>query len=310
MGRLSAALRSAPRSGSQAAMLGVFLSVLAAVGVWVSDHWPEVSASLGEVPALTIVVLAGAQVLCFVMRTSAWGWCLRCTGARVRPPVLHGASAATNLCCTVVPGHVGGLLRVAILASRPEPGRPTVPQLATSDAVLVVVDLAFTLLIIAAGAGAIGLAWWVPVAPAALLLLALALLLALRERLPPRIARATPALSLPDLAAVSFLVGGPVLVQPLRFWIALGAAGAGASLADAVLSYAVASALATLPLGPASSIGGVAIVLGAGMAAPAAAAGILLSATAFIAAAIYLAGALLIASAMTLPRRARAWAAA
>ncbi len=79
-----------------------------------------------------------------------------------------------------------------------------------------------------------------------------------------------------------------LLIQPVRFWIALDAVGLDPSAVEALVTFLITNVYAILPIGPGpSSVGAAATIFGDGQLAQAGAAGLILASSAVMAAALY-----------------------
>jgi hypothetical protein len=168
---------------------------------------------------------------------------------------------------------------------------PTVGQMLLADVVLLLVEGGITIVLAVAVTFTADIDWWWPLIPAGLAGLGLWGALAARRRFADR-----PFVRVLDVLGQSrrlwILTGLLVVVlvlQPVRFAIALNALGYDASAIEAMGAFLVTSIFGALPIGPSpASAGATQSVLGGDVGA-AAALGVVLAGTAVIAALIYVA---------------------
>lgn len=306
MSASQAAVPPAPEASTRPSLARTVVPPLAAIGVLAAVLWPHAgemwdSAKLVSWEAgLALVVL---HLVALVLRAEAWEMCVRAAGSPVARRDLHASSAFRFLADTVVPTYVGAWVRVAILKKLDAERAPTVGQMVTADVILLLVEAGITLVLITLAVGNSSVdAWLIPAFAGGLALIG-ALGWALRHRVAERPfartfrvlrGRGRPALLTALLAAV-------LLLQPVRFWLALGAVGLKPSAVEALVTFLITSVYSVLPIGPGpSSIGAATTVFGRDDLAQAGAGGLILASTAVVAAAIYS-----IYGGFTLARRAR-----
>lgn len=259
-----------------------------AVVLW--HHWDEVGRAIETVSLVSFLAITALQVVAYLMRTQAFGMCVRAAGAHTPTGALHGASASTFLANTVVPMYVGGLVRVAMLRRLAGKEGPTVGQMVTADGVSLFLEAVITVALIVVACTQLDVAWWWPVALGAVCVAAGWGVWQARRRLAHR--EWVKALNVFDdrmkLVVLTVLLAAVIGVQPIRFYVVLHAVGVDVSMLEAVLAFVITSAGAILPVGPGpASVGGVAAVLGHEGLAEAAASGVVLAASAVLAAAVY-----------------------
>lgn len=269
------------------------LPPLVAVGVLGAVLWPH-AGEMWDSAKLVSWEAGGALVilhlLALVLRAEAWGMCVAAAGSPVGRRDLHASSAFRFLADTIVPTYVGAWVRVAILKKLDPERAPTVGQMVTADVILLLVEAAITLVLITIAVGNSSVDWWWIPAFAGLLVVVGALGWALRGRVADRPfvrtfrvlrGRGRPARLTALLVAV-------LLLQPVRFWLALEAVGLGPTAVEALVTFLITSVYGILPVGPGpSSIGAATTVFGSGNLAQAGAAGLILASTAVVAAALY-----------------------
>lgn len=266
------------------------LIAFAIMGVLLYPHADEVwdSAQLVSVKAAVALVLLHLAAL--VLRAEAWGMCLDGAGARVERRTLHATSAFRFLADTVVPTYVGAWVRVVLLRRLQGRRAPTVGQMITADGVILVVEAVITVGLLSLAVATTSVTWWQAALFALAVALVCAVLVVLRRRFHHRpFARAFDVLRGGERRALLTLVLVVVLlIQPVRFWLALDAVGLDPAAAEALAAFLLTSVFGILPIGPGpSSVGASATVFGSAGLAQAGAAGLILAAAATAAAALY-----------------------
>jgi len=253
-------------------------------------HWDKVGKAVAAVSISTFLVLAGLQWVTYLCRTQAFSICVHEAGARTPTGPLHGASAATFLANMVVPMYIGGWVRVTMLRRLAARDGPTIGQMVTADGVSLLLEAIITVVLVILASTQLHVDWWW----VALLIAACAAgafsVRHARSRLAhrPWVDALNVFHSRWKIAALSGILAIVLLLQPLRFYIALQAVGFDVTPLQALLAFILTSAASVLPLGPGpASVGGVAAVLGAKGLAAAAAGGVVLAGSAVLAAAAY-----------------------
>lgn len=242
-------------------------------------------ASVGD-----LVILAGLQVIVYGLRTLAWGVCLRAAGSRPPAPELNASAAAGFLANCIVPVYVGNGLRMLVLKRRLGAGGPTVGQLVAADGVSLLVESTVAVVVLAACACTAAVTWWWPVLLALVCGLAGYAVWHARRRLRARgWMRGLDLLaSRRDTALLAALVGLVLVLQPLRYLIAVEAVGVDAGALQSFLAFVATTVAGALPIGPGpASIAATSSVAGHEGLSAAAAAGVLLVGTGVGAAALY-----------------------
>jgi hypothetical protein len=284
--------RAPQRTGRGRLVLTVGASVAAtgAVVALVASNASEVGKALSLATLEQVAALVLLHLLGLVLRAEAWGLCLRAADAPVERRRLHAASSLRFLADTTVPTYLGAWVRIGILRRLGGERTPTVGQMITADATLLLVEAFITVGLLVACAVLAGLSWYWPLLFAGLAALALLGVMVLRRRFEGRAwVRAFDVLSHSHHRVV--LTGMLVIVltiQPIRFWIALQAVGLDANALESLLTFVWTSAINALPVGPGpASVGATVSVFGRDGVGAAAASGLVLAASAFVAAGAY-----------------------
>ena len=266
------------------ALLGT--AALVAVAVINGDDFER---ALDLLTTEAILALAALHLIALIFRALAWNLCLRAAEREAPPAELHASSSARFLADTVVPTYIGAWVRIGLLRRMLGDRSPTVGQMLLADVVLLLVEAGITIVLAVAVTFTADIDWWWPVIPAALAGIGLWVALAMRKRFADR-----PFVRVLDVLGQSrrlwILTGLLVVVlilQPIRFAIALNALGYDASAVESMGAFLVTSIYGALPIGPSpASAGATQSVLGGDVGA-AAALGVVLAGTAVIAALVY-----------------------
>jgi lysylphosphatidylglycerol synthase-like protein len=261
---------------------------LAAVAIVNGDDFED---ALELLTWQAVVALAVLHLIALIFRAVAWNLCLRAAEREAPPAELHASSSARFLADTVVPTYIGAWVRIGLLRRMLGDRSPTVGQMLLADVVLLLVEGGITIVLAVLVTFTADVDWWWPLIPAALAGLGLWGALAARKRFADR-----PFVRVLDVLGQSrrlWILTGLLTVvlvlQPIRFAIALDALGYDASAVEAMGAFLVTSIFGALPIGPSpASAGATQSVLG-GDAGAAVAMGVVLAGTAVIAAVIYVA---------------------
>lgn len=270
------------------ALVGALVGVGALVAVALLNRG-EFERALDLLTVRVIVALAALHLVALIFRAIAWNLCLRAAEKEAPPAELHASSSLRFLADTVVPTYVGAWVRIGMLKRLLGDRSPTVGQMLVADVVLLIVEGGITVALAVAVTFTADVDWWWPLIPAGLAALGLAGALALRRRFADRpFVRVFDVLGqsrrLYILTAMLVVV---LVLQPIRFAIALNALGYDASAVEAMGAFLVTSIFGALPIGPSpASAGATQSVLGGDIGA-AAATGVVLAATAVVAAVVY-----------------------
>ena len=277
-----------------------------AFGVLGAVLWPHAdemwdSAKLVSWEAGLALVLL--HLVALVLRAEAWEMCVRAAGSPVGRRDLHASSAFRFLADTIVPTYVGAWVRVAILKKLDPERAPTVGQMVSADVILLLVEAGITLVLITLAVGNSSVDAWLIPAFAGMLVVVAGVGWALRHRVAERpFARTFRVLrGRGRPATLTALLAAVLLLQPVRFYLALEAVGLEPTAVEALVTFLITSVYGVLPIGPGpSSIGAATTVFGRDNLAQAGAAGLILASTAVVAAALYS-----VYGGFTLARRAR-----
>ena len=268
------------------ALLGA--AALVAVAVVNGDDFER---ALDLLTTEAVLALAALHLIALIFRAVAWNLCLRAAEREVPPAELHSSSSARFLADTVVPTYIGAWVRIGLLRRMLGDRSPTVGQMLLADVVILLVEAGLTIVLAVAVTFTADIDWWWPLIPTVLAGVGLWVALAARKRFADR-----PFVRVLDVLGQSrrlwILTGLLVVVlilQPIRFAIALNALGYDASAVESMGAFLVTSIFGALPIGPSpASAGATQSVLG-GDAGAAAAMGVVLAGTAVIAALVYVA---------------------
>ncbi|MDQ3728685.1 MAG: lysylphosphatidylglycerol synthase domain-containing protein [Actinomycetota bacterium] len=270
--------------------LAIAAAAAIALGVAVALNFSEVVDGLSRVSVLEIFALVALHLLALVLRALAWGLCLDAAGRRVPPRELHVTSGPRFLADTVVPTYAGAFVRIGLVRMIMGSRAPTVGQMVTADAVILLVEAGITVVAVLGLTLTVGLPWWwsalvIGIAGGGVVLVRL-----LKRRFSDRpFVRAFDVLAARHtLAALTALLAIVLVVQPIRFWIVINGVGIDADFIKAVLAFLATSVIGGLPVGPGpASVGATGVVFSGEELGRIAASGIGLAATAFVAASIY-----------------------
>ena len=276
--------------GRLALTIGATVGGTAAVIALVAANAGEVGRALTVTTAEQVGALVVLHLLALVLRAESWGLCLAAADAPIERRRLHSTSSLRFLADTTVPTYIGAWVRIAILRRLGGDRAPTIGQMITADGTLLIVEAFITVALLIACCALAGLSLYWPLLFAAIAVAALLGVRIARRRFADRAwVRSFDVLSHArhrmTLTVMLFFV---LVLQPVRFWIALEAVGLDASALESLLTFVTTSVLNTLPVGPGpASVGATVSVFGHDGVGAATASGLVLAATAFVAAAIY-----------------------
>lgn len=261
-----------------------------ALGVIVGLNFEEVVEGLSQITFLEAFGLISLHLLALVLRAVAWGLCLDAAGSRVPPRELHATSGPRFLADTIVPTYVGAWVRVGLLKMIMGRQAPTIGQMVSADGVILLVEGGITVVVVVALTFGVGLPWWWSATVIGLAgggaLLALWLKRRYADR--PFVRTFNVLAKRHTLVALTALLVIVLVVQPIRFWIAINSVGIDADFIDAALAFLATSVIGGLPIGPGpASVGATGVVFSDSELGLIAASGIGLAATAFVAALLY-----------------------
>ncbi len=260
------------------------------LGVLLWPHADEVWDSAKLVSWEAAGALVVLHLIALLLRSEAWGMCVAAAGSPVGRRDLHSSSSFRFLADTIVPTYVGAWVRIAMLKKLNPVRAPTVGQMVTADVIILLVEALITLVLITAAVGSASVEWWLVPAFAGFLAVIAAIIWSLRARFADRpFVKTFHVLSgRRRRATLVALLAAVLLVQPVRFWLALEAVGLDPSAVEALATFLITSIYGILPVGPGpSSIGAAVTVFGDGALAEAGAAGLILASAAVVAAGLY-----------------------
>jgi hypothetical protein len=240
--------------------------------------------SLGQLAIVTLLAL-----LTLVARTEAVVACLNAMGSRPHRLDVHASNSLTFL-AAMINHYVSSVVRAALMRKLDRPRSPTIPQMIMVDTSTTLIEALVVGVLIVVAAGALRIAWWVPVLVLLACVAGVAIALATRRRFGHReVFRGLDVLAHSrQRTVVALLMVVVVATQVGRTLIVLRAVGLGPSLLQAVATFVAGGVLSSLFAGPgAGSAGGPLIVFGHSSLAASAAAGIELSITSLLAGVLY-----------------------
>ena len=270
--------------------VGATVGGTAAVIALVAANAGEVGKALTVTTFEQVAALAVLHLVALVLRAEAWGLCLAAADAPIERRRLHATSSLRFLADTTVPTYIGAWVRIAILRKLGGDKTPTIGQMITADGTILIVEAFITVGLLFACCALTGLSLYWPLLFAAIGAAAMLGVHVARRRFTDRAwVRSFDVLSHArhrlTLTVLLFVV---LVVQPVRFWIALEAVGLDASALESLLAFVTTSVINFLPVGPGpASVGATVSVFGHDGVAAATASGLVLAATAFVAAAAY-----------------------
>lgn len=268
----------------------VSLGATGAVVALVASNAAEVGDALSLAALEQVAALVVLHLVALLLRAEAWGLCLTAAGAPVERRRLHATSSARFLADTTVPTYIGAWVRIAMLRRLGGGRAPTIGQMIIADGTLLLVEAFITVGLLVGCAVLAGLSWYWPLLFAAVAAAALLGVHALRHRFADRAwVKAFDVLShARHRLTLTLLLVVVLVLQPVRFWIALQAVGLDASALEALLTFVWTSVINALPVGPGpASVGATVSVFGSDGLGAATASGLVLAASAFVAAGVY-----------------------
>ena len=276
--------------GRLALTIGATVGGTAAVIALVAANAGEVGKALTVTTAEQVAALVVLHLVALVLRAESWGLCLAGADAPVERRRLHATSSLRFLADTTVPTYIGAWVRIAMLRRLGGDRAPTIGQMITADGTLLIVEAFITVALLIACSALVGLSLYWPLLFAAIAVVALLGVRIARRRFADRAwVRSFDVLShARHRVTLTVLLFFVLVIQPLRFWIALEAVGLDANALESLLTFVTTSVINTLPVGPGpASVGATVSVFGHDGVGAATASGLVLAATAFVAAAIY-----------------------
>ena len=276
--------------GRLALTIGATVGGTAAVTALVAANAAEVGKALTVTTAEQIGALVVLHLVALVLRAEAWGLCLSAADAPIERRRLHSTSSLRFLADTTVPTYVGAWVRIAMLRKLGGDRTPTIGQMITADGTLLIVEAFITVALLMGCCALAGLSLYWPLLFAAIAAAAMLGVHVARRRFADRSwVRSFDVLShARHRVTLTVLLFFVLVLQPVRFWIALEAVGLDASALESMLTFVTTSVITALPIGPGpASVGATVSVFGHEGVGAATASGLVLAATAFVAAAVY-----------------------
>lgn len=241
-------------------------------------------ATVGQMALVTVLAW-----VTLITRTEAVVACLTAMGARPRRIDIHAANSLTFL-AALINHYVSSVVRAALMRRLDRERSPTIPQMIMVDTSTTLIEGLLVGVLIVVSAGALKVAWWVPVLILAAGCAGVALALAARRRFSHyQLLRGLDVLAHSrQRTVVAALMMIVIVTQVGRTFIVLDAVGLHPSLLQAVATFVAAGVLSSLFAGPgAGTAGGPLIVFGHASLAASAAAGLVLSITTLLAGLLY-----------------------
>lgn len=294
--RAAAKLRSAWRRHPAVVSTAGALVVAVALFVALAGDRAKFTAALDAAPIWILVVAAFLQVVWLAVRSETWSVCVGSAGGSVTRRRLYPAASIGYL-GNLLNGQFGLAVRIAALRRSAPQESPKASVLLATEVPIVVVEAVLAALMSFTLVGPLGLAWWLPLAALAIMIV---VMMGLRHVARDRhhgVWRGLAVLrEMSGRNRVIALVVAAVCLQIARNWFVLNGVGVDASVLDSVALLIGMAVLGVLPVGPSVGAASAVLVFGAGAGAhagAAAAAGALLTATAAIAAICFAASAML-----------------
>jgi hypothetical protein len=252
--------------------------VTIALVVELSGERARFATALGAAPILTLLAVAGLQLVALLSRSEAWHVCVSAAGGTVPRRVLFRAAGLGYL-ASVVNGSVGLATRLACLRTAAPDTSPAVPALLTAEVPMIAAEIALAGLFSFTLIGPLGIPWWVPVIAVALVGAGALAMHRLSDRHRLGLWAGLAVMRKGRYRMLAFVLVG-VCANVARNWIVFQALGIHISVFDAMALLIATFTLGQLPIGPSLGAAAAVLILGAHGVATAAAAGVLLTATA------------------------------
>lgn len=284
-----------PRSSSRRPRLRLIVSiagpllVIAVLVYLIASRGGQIDHAVKRTSADDLVLVTAMALLGLLARTEAVVACLNAMGARPRRADIHAANSLTFL-AALINHYASSIVRGLLMRRLDRERSPTVPQMIMVDTSTSLIEALVVAILIVVSAGALKLAWWVPVLIVLAGIVGVVAALAVRRRfahLP--IFRGLDVLAhRRQRTVVAGLMVVVIATQVARTFIVLQAVGLSPSLLQAVATFVAAGVLSSLFAGPgAGTAGGPLVVFGHNSLAASAAAGLELSVTSLIAGIVY-----------------------
>ncbi len=251
------------------------------------------SEAMGTVPVGILAAVVGIELLWILARCEAWAVCIDAAGGTVERRTLFRAASLGYLGNVVNP-QFGLAVRIAALRRSAPVDSPKAPVLVAAELPIVIIELGLAALMSFTLVGALGLAWWIPLAALGAVGALIALVCRFAAQHRDRAWRGLAVMTgLRNRTRIVGLVVIAVSLQVVRNWFILHALGADASIFDSVALLIGMAAIGLLPVGPGLGAAACVLILGSNGVAVMAAAGTLLTLTATLGAALFATWALL-----------------
>ena len=257
---------------------------LAGLVLLLANRSDEVAGALGTMPLGIILALGALQATTYICRVSSWNVALRSAETELCPDRVRGVSGLAFTTSLVLPGYVGSAIRIGLLKRYGRSNDVGVGQMAMIDVLALAVEGAF-LFVVAIPLIAIFAPGflWLPLAMLGLMVAGMLLLKPLRAKLGHLSWARSLAVFGSRRAMIRFAAPlcAVVIINPLRFWIALTALGLNAGLGLAVVAFIIVTVVGALPIGGAQAgIGGLGVLFASHGTEVVVSAGVVLAATA------------------------------
>jgi uncharacterized membrane protein YbhN (UPF0104 family) len=279
------------RRGLMAA--GGALAVTAGLAIVIATKGDAFSTALGSASPGILAVAVGLELLWILARCEAWAVCVDAAGGAVERRTLFRAASLGYLGNVLNP-QFGLAVRIAALRRSAPAESPKATVLAAAELPIVIIEAGLAALMSFTLVGALGIAWWIPVAALAVMAAVTILTVRFAEHHRDRAWRGLAVMTgLRSRTRIIGLVVVAVSLQVLRNWFILHALGADTSIFDSIALLIGMAAIGLLPVGPGLGAATAVLILGSHGMATMAAAGALLTATAITGSAIFAAWAFL-----------------
>jgi hypothetical protein len=259
------------------------------MGYLLARHGDEIREAAKRTSFGQLVIVTVLALLALLARTEAVVACLDAMGSRPHRVDVHSANSLTFLAATIN-HYVSSIVRGALMRKLDRPRSPTIPQMIMVDTSTTLIEALVVGILVVVSAGALNVAWWLPVALLFVCVAGVAMALGARRRFSHReIVRGLDVLAHSrHRSVVALLMVIVVVTQVARSFIVLRAVGLNPSLLQATATFVAGGILSSLFAGPgAGSAGGPLLVFGHSSLAASAAAGIELSITSLLAGVLY-----------------------
>lgn len=269
--------------------IAVPLAIAAVFAYLVVTHGHEITAAADRVSAATLAIVVALTLLTLLARTEAVVACLTAIGNRCHRRDIHAANSLTFLAATIN-HYASSIVRAALMRRIDRARAPTIPQMIMVDTSTTLIEGLLVVVLVVASAGALSLAWWIPVLAllAGICALFAAIAVLRRFRHIDAIAGLEVLAHSRQRLLVAALMAIVIFCQVTRTLVVLRAAGLHPTLLQAAATFVAAGIFSSLLAGPgAGTAGAPLVVFGHEAIGAAAAAGLVLSITTVLAGALY-----------------------